>query len=220
MQAVQVSFEVNGHPVSALAPANETLLRFLRDELLLTGTKDGCSQGHCGACTVLIDGKPTLSCLTQLAKLNGRRVETIEGISSGGSLHPVQQALIDCGAVQCGFCIPGMVVSAKALLDRNGRPTSEEVKRALRLHLCRCGGYPKIIQAVQMAGRTMAGEAVGQGKSYVVGEHAVGGSFPDKDGVERVTGRIQYADDIYIDRMLHGKILWSQLPHAEILEMD
>ncbi|MDP2953079.1 MAG: 2Fe-2S iron-sulfur cluster-binding protein, partial [Chloroflexota bacterium] len=214
-----VTLDVNGRPVSTEAPASLTLLRFLRDELRLTSAKDGCSQGHCGTCMVLIDGKPTLSCLVKVASLSGQRVETIEGISANGRLHPVQQTLIDYGAVQCGFCIPGMVISAKALLDKKLHPSTDEVKRALRLHLCRCGGYPKIIQAVQAAGRIMAGEDGGGSKALVTG-HAVGSSFPDKDGIEKVTGQIQYADDLYVEGMLYGKALWSQYPHAEILEVD
>src|SRR3972149_10689188 len=134
MQRIPVDFQVNGSPVSAQVYPRLTLLRYLRDGLRLTGTKDGCSEGHCGACMVLVEGQPTRSGRVKMESLAGKRVQTIEGISGNGRLHPFQQALIDCGAIQCGFCIPGMVISGVALLGRNPDPAVSQVKEALRLN--------------------------------------------------------------------------------------
>ncbi len=134
-------------------PAHWTLLRLLRDKLGLTGTKEGCGIGECGACTVLLDGMPVNSCLVMGPKVEGKRVETVEGIGTRDSLHPLQQAFIDHGAVQCGFCTPGVLMSSKALLDRNPTPTREEVRDAITGHLCRCTGYHQIIEAVEEASK-------------------------------------------------------------------
>lgn len=135
-----------------------TLLHVLRNYLRLTGTKCGCKTNDCGACRVIIDGEAVNSCVVLVKNLEGRRIETIEGLERNGQLHPIQRAFIDAGAVQCGFCTPGMIMSAKALLDRNGAPTDEEIRLALNNNLCRCTGYQKIIDAVQLAARMMRGE--------------------------------------------------------------
>ncbi len=151
-------FIVNGGTYEELVESNMTLLELLRDKLGLTGTKQGCSaSGSCGACTVLVDGEPILSCVTLAWSVRGRAITTIEGLADGNKLHPLQQAFLDCGAVQCGFCMPGMVLSAKALLDKNSNPTREEVKEALAGNLCRCTGYVKIVEAVQAAAKTKQG---------------------------------------------------------------
>ena len=134
---------------------NETLLEVLRDQLGLTGTKTGCTETECGTCTVIINKKAVLSCITLAANVEGDEITTIEGLSDGEHLHPVQQAFIDKGAVQCGFCIPGMIMSAKALLDKNPEPTQEEMEYALDGNICRCGGYLKIFDAVRQAGQEM-----------------------------------------------------------------
>ncbi len=142
---------LNGEEYELSVRSNELLIDILRDRLDLTGTKEGCGTGDCGACTVLINGKPMNSCLTLAVEVNGKEVLTIEGMARGGKLHPIQKAFIDKGAVQCGFCTPGMILSAKALLDENPRPSEEEIKRGIAGNFCRCTGYKKIIEAIQMA---------------------------------------------------------------------
>lgn len=153
-----VEFELNGESASIAVPAHWTLLEALRYELRLTGTKQGCDKGDCGACTVLIDGEPKLSCLTLMVSARGRRVTTIEGLGQGGRLDPVQDAFDECGALQCGFCQSGMMLSARALLDANPDPSLEETKLALSGNLCRCTGYTKIFEAVARA-KTIEEEA-------------------------------------------------------------
>jgi len=134
---------------------NETLLEVLRDHLSLTGTKTACEESECGTCAVLINGKSVLSCITLAKNVEGEEVTSIEGLAEGDKLHPVQQAFLDEGAVQCGFCIPGMIISSKALLERNPEPTQEEIEYALDGNLCRCAGYLKIFDAVRKAGKVM-----------------------------------------------------------------
>lgn len=149
------TFTVNGQRYEEAITSNMTLLELLRERLGLTGTKQGCTgSGNCGACTVLVDGKPTLSCLTLAATVKERDITTIEGLAKGTTLDPVQQAFIDSGAIQCGFCTPGMVLSARALLNENQNPTKQEVTEALAGNLCRCTGYVKIIDAVLAAAKT------------------------------------------------------------------
>lgn len=148
---VKISFHLNGEPVEAEVAADQTLLDVLRDRLLLTGTKAGCRVGECGACTVLVEGEPVLACLTLAARAHGKRVETVEGLAAGGSLHPIQKAFLDQDAVACGFCTPGMIMSAKALLDRRPDPTDEEIKLAISGNLCRCTGYVPIVRAIRQA---------------------------------------------------------------------
>ncbi len=142
---------VNGEEHEVFVKTNELLVDLLRDRLDLTGTKEGCGTGDCGACTVLMDGKPVNSCLILAVEANGKHILTIEGLARGGRLHPIQQSFIDEGAVQCGFCSPGMILSAKALLEENPRPSEEEIKRGIAGNFCRCTGYKKIIKAIQTA---------------------------------------------------------------------
>jgi aerobic carbon-monoxide dehydrogenase small subunit len=146
-----LKFRLNGHPVEVPAESARILLDLLREDLHLTGTKRGCDLGTCGCCTVLVDGRPTLSCLTLAPLIAGRSVTTIEGISPPQGLSPVQQAFVDHGATQCGFCTPGFIVTATALLQQNPHPSRDEIMRAVSGNLCRCTGYLKIIEAIEAA---------------------------------------------------------------------
>ncbi len=152
-----VRFTLNGDPVEVGVRDSETLVQTLRERFGLTGTKQGCDLGDCGACTVLFDGEPVLSCLVPAADAEGHTVLTIEGLSNGEVLHPLQKAFLDEGAVQCGYCTPGMVLTAKSLLDGNPEPTEHEIRHALSGNLCRCTGYSKIVGAVQRAAGAMKG---------------------------------------------------------------
>lgn len=155
-----VTLDINGKARTVEIEGNWTLLYVLREVLHLFGSKFGCGTGDCGACKVLLDGEAVNSCTLPAKTLEGRKITTIEGLSRGGELHPVQQAFIDTGAVQCGYCTPGMVISTVALLNRNPSPTFDEVAAALDNNLCRCTGYQKIYEAVLLAAKHMRGEAV------------------------------------------------------------
>ncbi len=150
---------VNGARRRAEVDPGQTLLSVLRDELGLTGTKYGCGEGQCGACTVLLDGRPVRSCLTDAAAAAGRRITTIEGVEQDGRLHPVQQAFLDAGAMQCGYCTPGMIVEAVALIQRRPDADEAEIARAMEGHLCRCGTYPRIVRAIRLAAAAAPGGA-------------------------------------------------------------
>lgn len=151
-----LTFVLNGEPVQVHAAPNVTLLDLLRRDLGLTGTKQGCGEGDCGACTVLVDGEPVSSCLVLALEIQGRQVVTIEGIAHAGELHPVQRAFVEHGAIQCGFCTPGMILVAKALLDRVPAPGDLEIREAIAGNLCRCTGYQKIVEAVTAAAQRLA----------------------------------------------------------------
>ena len=155
-----IQLTVNGQPVDAAVEPNRTLLQFLREDLGLTGTKHGCGLGDCGACTVILDGQPVNSCLVLAIHANGREVLTIEGLAEDGKLHPIQQAFVDKGSIQCGFCTPGMILSAKALLDANPKPTEQEIRMAISGNLCRCTGYQKIVEAIGEAAKIIQGMEV------------------------------------------------------------
>ncbi len=146
-----IELKVNGEIYEVDVEPRRTLLEVLRENLGLTGTKKGCDDGNCGTCTVLVDGSPMNSCLLLAVEAQGREIETIEGVATGEELHPVQKAFVEHGAIQCGFCTPGMILSAKALLERDPHPSDDEIKRAIAGNLCRCTGYAKIIEAVRAA---------------------------------------------------------------------
>jgi len=156
MQELQnLKFTINGDPVEVFVGADELLLDVLRKKLLLTGTKKGCGEGECGACTILLEGKPVNSCLIPAMKVQGKEVITIEGLSKMDEIHPIQEAFIEAGAVQCGFCTPGIILSAKALLDKVELPSDEEIKNELSGHICRCTGYAQFVKAVKIAAERM-----------------------------------------------------------------
>lgn len=144
----ELKLTVNGEPYEVFVEPRTTLLKLLRDELGLTGTKEGCSEGMCGTCTALVDGRAVKSCLVLALQVQGKAVTTIEGLAQGGQLHPLQDAFIEHGAIQCGFCTPGMVLTAKAFLEEHPNPTEEDIKFAIAGNLCRCTGYVKIVEAI------------------------------------------------------------------------
>jgi carbon-monoxide dehydrogenase small subunit len=153
----KITFRLNGKSIRTRISPGWSLLELLRDELGLTGTKEGCQSGDCGTCTVLLDGQPVYSCLLPAMKVENREVLTIEGLAKQGKLHPIQKAFLDHGAVQCGYCSPGMILSAKALLDRQPHPDQREIREALVGNLCRCGGYIQIIEAVEILAEQSGG---------------------------------------------------------------
>ncbi|MDO8691041.1 MAG: (2Fe-2S)-binding protein [Dehalococcoidia bacterium] len=152
-----IKLTVNGQEYEVAVEPNRSLLDVLRDDLELTGTKKGCETGDCGACTVIMDGKPVSSCLVLAVAARDKNILTIEGVAQGGKLHPVQEAFINLGAIQCGYCTPGMILSAKALLEENPHPTEWEVREAIAGNLCRCTGYVKIVKAILAAAEEMSG---------------------------------------------------------------
>ena len=208
------SFFVNGCQVST--SKKQSLLRFLRDEMHLTSVKDGCSQGACGACTVLIDGETCKACVLQTDRLEGRSIITVDGLSKWES-EVYTYAYGEAGAVQCGFCIPGMIMCTKGLLDRNPDPTEEEIKYALRNNYCRCTGYVKIIAAVKLAAKIMrAGKIPASGAD----DWLLGSRVHRLDVEEKVLGYGKYPDDYYLDGMCYGTALRSKYPRARVLSID
>lgn len=218
----KVTLLINSAPVERQVHPDLTLLRFLRDDLKLTGTKEGCGQGHCGTCTVLIDGTAMRSCLQKVSRLDGRKIETIEGLGQPNRLHPIQEAFLAAGAVQCGFCTPGMILATKALLEKNGAPSDEEIKEGLKNNLCRCTGYVKIIDAVRLASDLIHQRQSLKPKRFAAsdGFNLIGASVQDIDGPLKVKGELRFADDLILDDMGYGKILFSRYPHAEIVSID
>jgi carbon-monoxide dehydrogenase small subunit len=162
LRNLQQQFLVNGEAHDASFAPYKTLLEVLREDLGLTGTKHGCELGECGACTVLLDGQPVLSCLVLARECEGRPVQTIEGVARGPELHPLQAAFTDFGGSQCGYCTPGVIMTAKALLERNPNPSREEIKAATAGNLCRCTGYNQIVEAVEDAARVLREESNGR----------------------------------------------------------
>ena len=153
----QLTLTVNGETRELVVAVHKTLLEVLREDLGLTGTKHGCELGECGTCTVLVDGEPVLSCLALPIEMQGRAIKTVEGMADGGHLHPLQQAFAELGAAQCGYCTPGILLTAEALLEDNPLPSRDEVRVALAGNLCRCTGYTKILDAVELAALRMKG---------------------------------------------------------------
>jgi 4-hydroxybenzoyl-CoA reductase subunit alpha len=203
--------------------AYETLLDVLRDKLRLTGTKKGCNVGDCGACTVLVDGEPMNSCLLLAAEMEGKAITTVEGLAHNGELSPLQKSFIAEGAIQCGFCTSGMVLSATALLERNPKPTTPEIKEALAGNLCRCTGYGGILRAVERCENYRDDGTCANPKSKIQNPNSsasVGVSIPRVDAADKVTGRAIYTADIALPNMVHGKILGSPIAHGRLKRID
>ena len=158
MNSVALKLEINGERAEVLFAPYKTLLEVLREDLNLTGTKHGCELGECGACAVLVDGEPKLSCLVLALDCQGRRVDTVEGLADGPQLHPLQAAFADLGAAQCGYCTPGILMTAKALLEKEPQPSRERIKEAISGNLCRCTGYQQIFEAIEDAAKRMSDE--------------------------------------------------------------
>lgn len=231
------TLNINGEKHTVAQAAHDTLLDVLRDKLRLTGTKKGCNLGDCGACTVLVDGVPMNSCLLLAAEMEGKAITTIEGLARNGELTPIQQAFVHEGGIQCGYCTPGMVLSASAFLEKNPHPTPDQIKDALAGNLCRCTGYAGILRAVDRCGnyrpdgtcakktavpgteaphRTSAAAGLQSQDSSL----ALGVSIPRVDAVDKVTGRAVYTADLHLPNMLHGKILGSPIAHGMIKRVD
>lgn len=160
MNNITVNFTLNGETVEVSCPADKMLVDLIREDFSLTGTKIGCREGECGACTVIVDGEAVNSCLFPAAKANGKEIQTIEGVADGDILHPLQDAFIEKGAVQCGFCTPGVIMASKALLDKNQTPDKDELREAISGNVCRCTGYVKIEDAINHAARVMSEKTV------------------------------------------------------------
>ncbi|MBQ7755133.1 MAG: molybdopterin-dependent oxidoreductase, partial [Clostridia bacterium] len=208
------TFYVNGSPVTV--QKNQTLLRFLRDELHLTSVKDGCSEGACGACTVLIDGEPCRACVPRTDDLEGRHILTVEGLSDFEK-QLYTYAYGEAGAVQCGFCIPGMVLCTKALLDRVADPTEEQIRYAIRNNYCRCTGYVKIVKAIELAAKL---KKTGVIPAPSETSWKLGSSVHRLDVEEKVLGYGKYPDDWYLPNMTYGSAVRSQYPRARVLDID
>lgn len=224
---VLIRLNVNGVDHTLGLSPNTTLLDALREHLDLTGTKKGCGMGDCGSCTVLVDGEPVNSCLLLAVQADGARITTIEGLADGGELHPLQKSFVKHGGLQCGYCTPGMLMSSKALVDRNPEPTDEDIKSALGGHLCRCGTYPRIIEAIHKrndyANETLDTRPTEESDAHreqARNHNIVGHGVTRYDGPDKVTGRAKYTADIKLSGMIYGKILGSPIAHGIIKKID
>ncbi len=239
-----LTLRVNGEDRQVVVPTHHTLLEVLREECGLTATKHGCELGECGACTVLVDGRPVLSCLTLAVEMQGRSIETAEGLRDGPRLHPLQTAFADLGASQCGYCTSGMLLTTKALLAENADPSRDEIRQALGGNLCRCTGYQKILEAVERAAAELRGEAPAtretprrpdstelddtvptdpersEREGDASGFEWIGQPFRRVDGAAKVTGQTRFADDLSFPRMCHLKLARSTVPHGRIQRIE
>jgi CO/xanthine dehydrogenase Mo-binding subunit/aerobic-type carbon monoxide dehydrogenase small subunit (CoxS/CutS family) len=221
MSKLKINLEVNNRKVSRETEPHKRLLDFLRDDLNLTGAKEGCGAGECGTCSVFVDGKLVKSCLMPVAKAAGTKIETIEGLAEPGTLTPMQKAFYKTGASQCGYCIPGMVMAATSALRENPSAGIEEIKERLGGNICRCTGYTKIFEAVELARDVIAGvmpqEAL---EEDAVGSSYIGHNVRRIDAPSKVSGRLRYAADIKMHDMLQLQVLRSPHPHAKIISID
>jgi aldehyde oxidoreductase len=200
----------------------QTLLSYLRDVLHLTAAKNGCNEGHCGACTVILNERAVLACRKLLKDLDGAHVSTLESLSDEESVHPLIYSFAKEGAVQCGFCTPGFIMSSKALLDQNANPDEKEIRKALTRNICRCTGYVKIIDAVKSAGQLMRNNTLRVDRKTILPDRlvSVGESVIRIDSIKKASGETLFADDIHLEDMLYAKVLRSPHPHAKILKID
>ncbi len=215
----EISFVLNGVTRRVFVDPQKSLLKVIREDLRLTGTKEGCSAGHCGTCAVLVGRDVVLACRFPVIKAEAKEITTIEGIGTLKNPHPLQLAFAKMGAIQCGFCTPGMIVRAKSLLDKNARPDREEIKKALQPHICRCTGYQKIFEAVEVAASYLRGEAKSM-ELQLTGKGTIGQSVTRPDALEKATGSTLYAADIAIDGCAYIKVLRSPHHHAKIIHID
>ncbi len=223
-----INFSVNGQQYSLESVAGETLSTLLRQRLNLTGTKIGCEEAECGACTVLVDGEPMMSCVYPAERADGKTIVTIEGLAKRVheemKLHPLQEAFVEQGAVQCGFCIPGQIMTAYALLKHNPNPDSADIRFALKDTLCRCAGYPSIENAIIAAAEALrTGEPVQKPTHIPDSIHShktVGHSHLRPEAVQKVTGEAIYTDDLTFDGMLFAKAKRAMIPHGFLTKLD
>jgi len=221
MSKIKIDLEVNNRKISKVTDVHKRLLDFLRDDLNLTGTKEGCGAGECGTCSVFVDGKLVKSCLMPVAKANGAKVETIEGLAVPGELTPMQRAFYKTGASQCGYCIPGMVMAATSALRENPNAGIEEIKERLGGNICRCTGYTKIFEAVELAKAVIAGDMPEESlEEDAVGDSYIGHNVRRIDAPSKVSGRLRYAADMKMPDMLQMQVLRSPHPHAKIVSID
>lgn len=221
MSSTTLEITVNGTEETLTVPADRRLMDILRDDLMLTGTKNGCSQGVCGACTVLVDGQLVRSCLSLAGSLNGCEIKTVEGLADGEELSIVQQAFLDEGAIQCGFCMSGMIVAATSFVDQLVEmPSDDEIRHAISGNLCRCSGYVKVVDAVRLAAtRKLGGDAAESTGTPDTGE-AVGTTMSRLEARGKATGQSKFTGDMVIHGMLHGAVLGSPHEHARIISYD
>jgi CO/xanthine dehydrogenase Mo-binding subunit/aerobic-type carbon monoxide dehydrogenase small subunit (CoxS/CutS family) len=212
---IELTLKVNGKAHRLFADPRQSLIGFLRDDLGLTGTKQGCDDGACGTCMVTVNGAMARACRLPVARVNGKEVVTIEGLGTAEHLHPLQEAFIDADAVQCGFCTPGAIMAAKALLDRNPAPTREQIAKALGSNLCRCTGYVSMLDAVSHAAERVAG---GQAKARAI--HPQPEAHRRGDARDKACGTALYAADLVMPGMIHGAVLRSPHFHADVLDID
>jgi len=227
MKKTTINLVVNNQRHTLPVEPGETLVNLLRERLHLTGTKIGCDEAECGACTVLVNNEPVLSCVYPAARADGKEVVTIEGLAEKVhqvmKLHPIQDAFVEHGAVQCGFCIPGQIMTAFALLKRNSDPTPEEVRYALKDTLCRCGGYSMIEKAILAAARTLrTGEPLElpDVNESIHKREVVGRKHLRPDAVEKVTGKAVFTDDLQFENMLYAKVRRAMIPHGILKHLD
>lgn len=216
-----IEFTLNGELRRILVDPDRTLLDVIRDDFHLTGTKKGCNEGVCGTCTVLINGRPLNSCVYSVGKIQGKDVLTIEGVGTLQNMHPIQEAFIHVGAAQCGYCTPGMILNAKAILDTTLTPTREKVRQAISRNLCRCTGYQKIIDGILLAGEFIRNpEKMAESKQQIEGQLALGKHVPQLNSAKKVTGTLEYAIDVSVADVCHARVLRSPHPHARLLSID
>ncbi len=217
----RVNITINGLTRQVVTDDTKVLLDLLRKDLQLTGAKQSCDRkGQCGACMVIINGKTAFSCLTKVKDLDGAKVITVEGLGTPENPHLIQQAFVLSGAIQCGFCTPGMIMATKALLDVNPDPSPEEIKKALRRNLCRCTGYVKIIEAVQLAAKFLRGEATPESMTPGPDAPALGVSHPRRSSMDKACGTAHFTADVLIPDALELAVLRSTVPHARIVKLD